>query len=77
MNRNHGLTPRHKVVLYWATLGKTNQEIADLLEIHITSVTEYFKQIYRILDAKNRANATAIAIQNNLLDDFITAFEGK
>jgi len=62
------LSKREIQVLELTVDGKTSQEIADELCISITTVRTHIQNVYRKLEVYNRAEATAIAIKNNLVE---------
>jgi len=62
------LSKREIQVLELIVDGKTSQEIADELCISITTVRTHTQNVYRKLEVYNRAEATAIAIKNNLVE---------
>ncbi len=61
------LTPRERDVLLWAMEGKSNWEISVILGIGRESVKGHMANILHKLDAANRAQAVAIALQYDLL----------
>jgi len=58
------ITLRKKEILQLVNNGATDQEIALNLNISINTVKTHLKEIYKILDAKNRTQACLI--YNNL-----------
>lgn len=61
------LTNREIDVLSWAVYGKTNGTIATLLNISERTVKFHIKNIMEKLNASNRAQAVAIALQNGII----------
>lgn len=56
------ITSRESEVLVWLTKGKTNREIAQILEMSPRTVNKHLEQLYRKLDVDNRTTAAAKAI---------------
>jgi len=54
------ITLRKKEILTLLNNGLTNQEIGIELHISINTVKTHLKEIYRILEAKNRVHACAL-----------------
>lgn len=63
------LTDRERQVLYWVREGKSNVQIAELLEISALTVKNHMQKILRKMGATNRAQAVSMAINANLLRD--------
>lgn len=61
------LSCREKDILLWAMYGKSNASIADSLYISERTVKFHMQNIMRKLNAKNRAQAVAIAIHAGLI----------
>ena len=59
-----GLTEREVEVLMLAAQGRTNREIAEELSISIRTVQNHIHNIYDKIDVRNRAEATAFAINH-------------
>lgn len=57
--RNYGLSTREAEILDWIRLGKTNPEIAIILEISACTVKNHVQNIFRKLDVYNRVQAIA------------------
>lgn len=53
------LTPRERECLLWANLGRTTQEIADILSLSVATVSEYLTSATKKLNASNRVQACA------------------
>jgi DNA-binding CsgD family transcriptional regulator len=62
-----GLTGREIEVLRLIAAGSTNQEIAESLFLSIRTVERHITTIYRKIDARGRADATAYAARHALL----------
>ncbi len=61
-----GITCREAEVLLWLAHGKTNREIAELLEMSPRTVNKHLEQMYPKIGADNRTVAASIAIQTIL-----------
>jgi DNA-binding NarL/FixJ family response regulator len=57
------LTPRESEVLVWISRGKTNQEIAMILDFSPRTVNKHLEQIFRKLGVENRTTAAAVALK--------------
>jgi DNA-binding CsgD family transcriptional regulator len=55
------LTPRQLEVTSWLVQGKSNDEIADILDVGIDAVKAHIKAIYAKIGSDNRRMAAAIA----------------
>ncbi len=60
------ITHREAEVLLWIAHGKTNREIADILEMSPRTVNKHLEQIYPKIGIDNRTAAASIAIQSLL-----------
>lgn len=58
-----GLTPREAEVLFWVARGKTNDEIATVLGIGLTTVKKHLESTYAKLGVENRTTAAAMALE--------------
>jgi DNA-binding response OmpR family regulator len=56
-----GLTPREAEVLYWLAEGKTNSEIATILDSSRRTVEKHVEHILKKLGVENRATAARVA----------------
>ena len=63
---SRSLSPREIEVLRLLANGETNGQIADRLGISINTVERHVGNIYRKIDARGRADATAWAIRNGI-----------
>ncbi|CAN5448479.1 hypothetical protein BH11PSE11_BH11PSE11_35430 [soil metagenome] len=61
------LNDRQRKILYWLHEGKTNWEIATILDITERNVKYHIKQIFLILEVHSRAHAVAKALALGLL----------
>jgi DNA-binding response OmpR family regulator/DNA-binding CsgD family transcriptional regulator len=57
------VTGREADVLLWIANGKTNREIAQILEMSPRTVNKHLEQIFRKLGVENRTSAAAAAIK--------------
>ncbi len=62
------LTTREKEILGWIRDGKSTGEISSVLAISQDTVKYHVKNIFQKLNATNRSQAIAIAIENRLFD---------
>ena len=60
------ITGRESEVLLWVAHGKTNREIADILELSPRTVNKHLEQVYPKIGAHNRTSAASVAIQTLL-----------
>ncbi|VAW58084.1 Two-component transcriptional response regulator, LuxR family [hydrothermal vent metagenome] len=61
-----GITARQAQVLLWLAHGKTNREIADILQMSPRTVNKHLEQMYPKIGADNRTAAASFAIQTIL-----------
>jgi transcriptional regulator EpsA len=59
MNKNNHLSARELEIMDWVRKGKTNQEIAMILNISVFTVKNHLQRIFKKLDVMNRAQAVA------------------
>jgi two-component system, NarL family, nitrate/nitrite response regulator NarL len=62
-----GLTPRELQVLQAIVNGKSNKEIGRALELQEVTVKLHARRVYHKLGARNRAEVTAIAIEQKIV----------
>jgi DNA-binding NarL/FixJ family response regulator len=60
-----GLTTREGEVLSWLSKGKTNRDIAQILDLSPRTIDKHLQQIYAKLGVENRTAAAAIATKTN------------
>ncbi len=68
---NFGLSQRQLECLRWAALGKTNDEIAELIGRSVETVRFHLKKSATKLNANNRIHAIAVASYLQLLGDIV------
>ena len=59
----HGLTPRESEVLAWVAKGKTNAEVAAILQMSARTVQKHLEHIYQKLGVETRTTATVRALK--------------
>jgi pimeloyl-ACP methyl ester carboxylesterase/DNA-binding CsgD family transcriptional regulator len=64
--KGFGLSPREMEVLRLLTAGDTNGQIAARLELSVNTVERHVGNVYRKLDVRGRAEATALAVRRGL-----------
>jgi DNA-binding CsgD family transcriptional regulator len=62
----HGLSPRELEVLRLIVAGLNNREIAAALSLSVRTVERHVENLYRKIDVRGRAEATAYAFQHGL-----------
>lgn len=63
LSRALSVTPRESEVLLWLSRGKSNADIAAILEMSPRTVNKHLEQIYKKIGVENRAAAVRIAMQ--------------
>ena len=53
------LTEREREVMHWVAGGKTNPEIASILEISAFTVKNHMQRVFKKLEVTNRAQAVS------------------
>lgn len=66
--RDYGLTRRELDVLQHLVAGRTNNEIADLMTVSLSTVKFHVSNLLKKLDAATRTEAVARAVEENLVD---------
>ena len=64
---SHGLTAREIDVLALLARGETNAEIAHRLGLSVNTVERHVTNLYRKIDARGRADATAFAVRRGIV----------
>lgn len=66
--QDYNLTLRESEVLHWVAMGKTNPEIASILEISSFTVKNHMQRMFKKLDVTNRAQAVSklMPLANNV-----------
>ena len=57
--QNHRLSAREVEIIDWVRMGKTNLEIASILEISIYTIKNHLRKIFKKLDAGNRTQVVS------------------
>jgi DNA-binding NarL/FixJ family response regulator len=57
------VTEREAEVLLWIARGKSNRDIAEILDLSPRTVNKHLEQIYSKLGVENRASAAALAVR--------------
>jgi DNA-binding response OmpR family regulator len=63
LKRKLRLTQREAEVLMWIARGKSNRDIAEILNLSPRTVNKHLEQIYSKLGVENRASAAALAVR--------------
>src|SRR3984885_7178584 len=63
LKRKLRLTQRESEVLMWIARGKSNRDIAEILDLSPRTVNKHLEQIYSKLGVENRASAAALAVR--------------
>src|SRR5262249_55582770 len=61
-----GLTPRESEVLYWVSMGKTNEEVGEIVGARPMTVKKHLEHIYDKLGVPNRTAAARLAASSRL-----------
>lgn len=67
LQQQFSVTTREADVLLWIAKGKTNREIAQILNMSPRTVNKHLEQIFRKLGVENRTAAAAIVINSTLM----------
>ena len=59
VSQDYNLSLRESEVLHWVSMGKTNPEIASILDISSFTVKNHMQRVFRKLDVTNRAQAVS------------------
>jgi len=63
LKRKLTVTEREAEVLFWIARGKSNRDIAEILDLSPRTVNKHLEQIYAKLGVENRASAAALAVR--------------
>jgi transcriptional regulator EpsA len=63
-NENLGLSKREIEIMKWVKMGKTNLEIASILDISVFTVKNHLRHVFKVLDVTNRMQAAAKVSQS-------------
>lgn len=58
-----GISPREAEILFWTAQGKTNAEVAVILDISPATAKKHLENIYAKLGVENRQAATLMALE--------------
>ncbi|HWE79686.1 MAG TPA: DNA-binding response regulator [Pseudolabrys sp.] len=58
-----GLTQRETEVLLWVARGKSNRDVAEILDLSPRTVNKHLEQIFAKLGVENRASAATLAVR--------------
>ncbi len=61
------LTPREMDVVLWAAQGKSNSEIAAIMQIAESTIKTHLQNIFLKLDVRNKQHAIGYALSNGLI----------
>jgi DNA-binding NarL/FixJ family response regulator len=61
LQQSLGLTPRESDVLHWTSMGKSNKDTSEILNISARTVNKHLEQIFIKLGVENRSAAASIA----------------
>jgi CheY-like chemotaxis protein/DNA-binding CsgD family transcriptional regulator len=63
LSERFGLTPRQAEVLLWISRGKTNRDIAEILDMKPRTVNKHLEHVFPKLGVETRAAAAAITLR--------------
>ena len=63
LKANLDITDRESEVLYWIANGKTNREIAEILDMSPRTVNKHLEQLFPKLGVENRTAAAGVALR--------------
>ncbi len=63
LSARFGLTARESEVLMWIALGKSNREVATILDLSPRTVNKHLETVFEKLGVENRTSAAALAIR--------------
>lgn len=64
LKKHFALTDRESEILLWISKGKTNREIAIILEMSHRTVNKHLEQVFKKLDVDNRTSAAIVALKH-------------
>ncbi|WP_145521191.1 helix-turn-helix transcriptional regulator [Yersinia mollaretii] len=67
MNRNEIFSNRENEIIYWASMGKSYQEIALILGLKLTTIKNHMGKVVRKLGVTNAKHAISIAVELQLI----------
>ena len=63
LQKQFTITKRESEVLYWLANGKSNKEIAVILDMSVRTVNKHLEQVFPKLGVENRTAAAGMAIR--------------
>ncbi len=61
--KKHGFSDREAEVMYWLCQGKSNGDIAIILNLSLSTVKKHISNIFDLMGVENRSSAVAIALE--------------
>ncbi|GAA0274553.1 helix-turn-helix transcriptional regulator [Muricomes sp. OA1] len=61
--KGHGLTEREAEVMYWLCQGKSNGDIAYILNLSVSTVKKHLSNIFDSMGVRSRSAAVALALE--------------
>lgn len=62
------LAPQKRIILQALAEGRSNEEIADQLDVSVDTVKTHLRYLYRQMGANNRAHAVALGCRWGIVD---------
>ena len=62
LKHHFAVTSREAEVLLWVAKGKTNREIAQILELSPRTVNKHLEQLFKKIGVENRTSAATLAV---------------
>ena len=61
------LSERESEVLYWISRGKSNSDMAVILDISKATVDSYIRRLFKKLQVNDRVSAVIVGLSNSLI----------